>query len=132
MYSFWSAITFSFSYDLLFPCWFPLVGVLLKGSLYRFFSHVLIFQVFYSFFSNFHVSNSYLFRFLDFLDRIPPKYEVCRVFIKCYISTNVDLLDSLKVFSVGLGCITLPYEYTLPHRRIKLGPFLLWDMYVHL
>ena len=23
------------------------------------------------------------------------------------------------------------YKYTLPPRRIKLGPFLLWDMYVH-
>ena len=79
----------------------------------------------------FHISASRLFRFLDLLDGYPPGSKVCRVFIKGYISTDVDLLESWEVYSVGLLCITVSYEYTLLPRRIELGPFLLWDMYVN-
>ena len=69
--------------------------------------------------------------FLDLLNRCAPGYEVCRVFIKGYISTDVDLLESWKVYLVGLLCIIVSYEYTLPPRRIELGPLLLCDTYVH-
>ena len=104
MYSFWSAIPFSFSYEIPCPCWFPLVGVLLKECLCRllWLCHVMIFRVFWNCFSNFHVSKSHLFRFLDFLGRSPPGSKVCRFFIKCYISTDVNLLKSWEVYLVGI------------------------------
>ena len=132
MYSVWSTIPFSFSYEIPCPCWFPLVGVLLKDCIYWFlwFCHVVIFMVLWNCFSNFHISVSHLFRFLDLLNGCPPGFEVYRVFIKGYISTDVDLLESWEVSLVGLWCIIVSYEYTLPPRRINLGPLLLWDMYV--
>ena len=116
---------FSFSYELPCPCWFPLVGVLLKECLYQllWFCHVMIFMVFWN--------CSHLFRFLDFLDRSPPGSKVCRVFIKFYISTDVSILESWEVYLIGLLCIIVSYEYTLLPRKIELGHFLLWDMYVH-
>ena len=36
-----------------------------------------------------------------------------------------------ELYTVVLWCIIVPYEYTLLPRKIELGPFLLWDMYVH-
>ena len=48
------------------------------------------------------------------------------------MSIDVDLIESWEVYLVGILCSTVSYEITLPPRRIKLGPLLLWGMYVHL
>ena len=71
MHSFWIAIPFCLLYELLCPCWFPLVGVLLKKCLYQllWLYHVMIFTVFWNCFYIFHTSDSRSFRFLNLFNR---------------------------------------------------------------
>ena len=52
-------------------------------------------------------------------------------FIKCYIPTNIYMMESWNVYLEGFGDFTVSNKYSFLSRRIQLGSLLFRNMYIY-
>ena len=97
-----------------YPSRFPLVRILFLRWIYRSFWFFKFSIFFLSFFIHGCIMNFGCLCFYRFFNRSLFGFFVSRVFIKCHIPTDVDLLESWEVYSVSLQAFKVSHKYTLP------------------
>ena len=53
--------------------------------------------------------------------------ESC-LFIKCYIPTNLNVMESWNVYSKGFGDFTVSNKTSLVSGRVQLGSLFFWNV----
>ena len=79
---------------------------------------------------NFYHSGKYIL-LMHFFNLTPSRFLDSFIFIKCYIPSNIYMMESWNVYIEGFGDFIVSNKYSLLSRRIQLGSLLFRNMYIY-
>ena len=79
---------------------------------------------------NSYIFGMYIFFIYFFMLALSRSLESC-FFVKCYITTNLHVMESWNVYSEGFGEFTVSNKYSLLSGIIQLGSLLFWYVNIY-